>query len=707
MIPLKFAASPLVCLALAGVALGFVVVQPAPTPQAAKGEDKYLWLEGVTEKKALDWVEKQNADTTKELTANDQFKEMNDRVLKILNSKERLPGVRKAGKLYYNFWRDATNPRGVWRRTTLEEYRKAEPKWEVLLDLDTLAASEKENWVWHGANFLRPSYDRCLISLSRGGADAAVVREFDMKTLTFVKDGFNLPEAKSDVTWRDRDSVFVATDFGPGSLTKSQYPRQVKEWKRGTPLSEARLVFEGTADDMVVSASRDHTEGFQREFVTRMVTFHTSELYLRQGDKLVKVDVPNDASAGAHRDNLYVTLRTPWTVGGKTYPAGAVLLTSFDGFLRGERQFEVLFTPGPRTSLAGLTPTKNYLILNVLDNVHNRLYVLEHKNGVWQRTPMPGVPALSTVGVSAMNAEESDDYFMSVTDFLTPYTLYQGTVGKGPPVQIKASPSFFNAAGLVVSQHEATSKDGTRIPYFQVARKDVVLNGKNPTLLTGYGGFQMSSVPYYDSLTGALWLEKGGVFVVANIRGGGEFGPEWHQAAVKGKRQRSYDDFIAVAEDLVSRKVTTPRHLGTMGGSNGGLLVGNMLVQRPDLFGAVVCQVPLLDMERYHKLLAGASWMAEYGNPDDPKEWAALRKISPYHNVRQGVQYPRTLFTTSTRDDRVHPGHARKMFAKMKDMGHNVLYYENVEGGHGGAADSTQTAFLEAMSFRFLWEALR
>jgi prolyl oligopeptidase len=576
-----------------------------------------------------------------------------------------------------------------------------------MLDLDALARREKENWVWGGAAFLRPSYDRCLITLSRGGADAAVVREFDIKTRAFVKDGFVLPEAKSTVTWRDRDSVFVATNFGPGSLTRSGYPRLVKEWKRGTPLGEARLVYEGKPDDLGVAAGRDHTKGVEREFVSRQMTMYTSEMFLRRGGKLLKIDVPDDASAGAHRDQLFIELRSPWRVGKTTYPAGALLATSFTAFLKGERKFDVLFEPAPRKTLAALTITRNYLILNELDNIHNRLYVLQRKDGVWRRQPLPGVPALSTVGVSALEPEESDEYFMNVTGYLSPTTVYQGTVGKGPAERIKGAPSFFAAGALVVSQHETTSKDGTRIPYFQVARKDLVHDGKNPTLLTGYGGFEVPNVPYYDATTGAAWLEKGGVYVIANIRGGGEFGPQWHQAAVKGKRQRAYEDFIAVAEDLVRRKVTTPKHLGIMGGSNGGLLVGNMLVQRPDLFGAVVCQVPLLDMERYTRLLAGPSWIAEYGNPDDPGELAALLTISPYHRVKKGVGYPRTLFTTSTRDDRVHPGHARKMFARMKDQGHRALYYENTEGGHGGAADNRQAAFLAALAYQFLWEELK
>jgi prolyl oligopeptidase len=678
-----------------------------PAPVRAAEDDPYLWLEEVTGKKALAWVKARNAESTAELTKGEGFKDMEERLLKILDSRERIPFVSKAGPRYYNFWRDAKNKRGLWRRTTLEEYRKARPKWETVLDLDALAKEEKENWVWKGASILRPSYDRCLVYLSRGGADATVVREFDLKKKAFVKGGFFLPEAKSRVAWRGPDSVFVGTNFGPGSLTKSGYPRLVKEWKRGTPLAEARLVYEGKPEDVSVNAYRDLTKGYERDLVSRAITFWTSKQFLRRDGKLIEIAKPDDATAFLHRDLLFIELRTDWKVGEKTYPAGALLAIDFEGFLKGKRNFDVLFEPGPRKSLAGASPTRHHILLNELDNVRNRLYLLTRKEGAWQRKELPGVPRLSTVSAGAIDPDESDDYFLTVTGYLTPTSLYLGTAGKGPAEKLKAGPAFFKSEGLTVSQHEATSKDGTRIPYFQVSRKALTLDGKAPTLLYGYGGFEASMVPGYQPGTGASWLEKGGVYVVANIRGGGEFGPKWHQAALKANRHKAYEDFIAVAEDLIKRKVTSPRHLGIMGGSNGGLLMGNMLTRRPDLFRAIVCQVPLLDMRRYHKLLAGASWVAEYGDPDDPKEWEFIRTFSPYHNLKKGVKYPRTLFTTSTRDDRVHPGHARKMVAKMKALGQDVLYYENIEGGHGGAADNKQRAFMSALAYTFLWKELK
>ena len=383
------------------------------------------------------------------------------------------------------------------------------------------------------------------------------------------------------------------------------------------------------------------------------------------------------------------------------------LAADFEGYLAGKREFEVLFEPTERSTLSDFTPTLNHVILNVLDNVRNRLYVLTRVDGKWQREPLPGMPEFGTVSVDAVDDEENDDYFLTITDYVTPTSLLLGTVGKGAPEKLKQLPAFFEAEGLVVTQHEATSKDGTRIPYFQVSRKDLVLDGSNPTLLYGYGGFEVSMVPGYSASVGSAWLEKGGVYVVANLRGGGEFGPKWHQAALKANRNKAYEDFAAVARDLIARKVTSPRHLGVQGGSNGGLLIGNMLVQYPELFGAVVSQVPLLDMRRYHQLLAGASWMGEYGDPDVPAEWAFIQTFSPYHLAKADADYPPVLFTTSTRDDRVHPGHARKMIALLLEQGHDVLYYENIEGGHGGAANNKQQAYMSALAYTFLWQKLK
>ncbi len=627
--------------------IGTLALMLSTTFQAPGGEpdDPYRWLEEVMGEKPLAWVKERNAESVGELTRSEQFRALDHRILEILDSDARIPAIQKIGRSYYNFWRDAKNPRGLWRRTTLDEYRKATPNWEIVLDLDALAREENVNWVWHGAQTLKPDHKLALVSLSRGGADASVIREFDMSTKTFIKDGYALPEAKSQLSWRGPESVFVGTDFGPGSLTRSGYPRIVKEWKRGTPLAEAAVVFEARPDDMSASAFRDLTPGFERDVVVRRPTFWTSEVFLRRDGKLVKLDKPDDAKVSFHREWLLVELRSDWTVGGNTYPAGALLATNLEAFLNAERAFDVLFEPAERKSLVGFSPTRHHILLTELDNVRSRVYVLTHQDGRWHREPLPGVPEFGDVSAYDVDSDESDDFFLSITDFLTPSTLGLGTAGGGPATTLKRLPAFFDSSGLAVSQREAISKDGTRVPYFEVARNNLILDGNNPTLLYGYGGFEVSMLPSYRPAVGAAWLEKGGVYVVANVRGGGEFGPRWHQSAIKANRYRAYDDFIAVALDLIRRKVTSPPHLGIQGGSNGGLLMGNMLVRRPDLFGAIVCQVPLLDMRRYHHLLAGASWMGEYGDPDVPEEWAFIRGFSPYHNVEKLVKYPTTLFS--------------------------------------------------------------
>jgi prolyl oligopeptidase len=667
--------------------------------------DPFLWLEDVTGTRALDWVKQQNALTKQELEASPDFEPIRKRLLAILDSKSRIPFVAKHGPWYYNFWRDQNNVRGLWRRTTLEEFKKADPAWETVLDLDKLSTAEKENWVWKGYQVLYPTYDRCLVSLSRGGSDATVTREFDLKTKEFVPDGFYLPEAKSDVAWRDRDMLYVGTDFGPGSLTSSGYPRIVKEWKRGTPLTEAKVVFEGQPEDVSVAAAVDHDHGRTYEMIHRGKTFFTSEVFLRRGDQWVKIEKPDDATVSTFCDQLLLRLRLDWNVNGKTYPAGSLLATDLEGFLHGSRKFDTLFEPTQLKSLSATSDTKNYLILDELDNVRSRLFTLKHENGAWNHVALEA-PAFGAVSANGIDPDESDDYFMTVADFLTPSSLYYGSLDRPGREKLKSLPAFFNADGLEISQHEATSKDGTKVPYFQVSRKGIPLTGTNRTLLYGYGGFEIPMLPAYNAGVGAAWLERGGIYVLANIRGGGEFGPRWHEAARKQNRQRAYDDFIAVAEDLIALKVTSPQHLGIQGGSNGGLLMGVMLTERPDLFKAVVCQVPLLDMRRFNKLLAGASWMDEYGNPDKPEEWAYISKYSPYQNVVKTRKYSRVLFTTSTRDDRVHPGHARKMVARMKEQGHDVLYYENIEGGHGGAANNAQAAYMSALAYTFLLKEL-
>jgi prolyl oligopeptidase len=675
------------------------------TPTA---QDPNLWLETIDGSKQLDWVRQQNSQTVKSYADSAEFKQLDARLLEVLDSNERIPMVSKIGDRYYNLWRDKDHPKGVWRRTTLDEYRKDKPAWETVIDLDALAASEKENWVWHGAECFKPDYKRCLVSLSRGGADADVVREFDLTDKQFVKGGFELPEAKSRVSWMDNDHLYVATDFGPGSMTKSSYPRIVKAWKRGTPLSSATTVYEARDDDMSVSAGRDNTPGFVRDFVVRQIAFYESETYLRGKDgKLTKIDVPNDANTDVHREWLLIEPRNDWTVAGKTYKSGSLIAAKFDDYMAGKRELTVLFEPTDSTALDAYSWTRHRLILNVMDNVVNRLEVLTPGDGDWKREALGGAPALSTIAAGGVDDDTSDDYFLTVTGFLQPTTLYYGSLGQGEAQAIKHSPRFFDASKYDVSQHFAVSKDGTRVPYFEIAPKNLKADGTNPTLQYGYGGFEVSLQPAYSGSVGRAWLERGGVYVIANIRGGGEYGPRWHKAALKANRLRAYEDFAAVSEDLIQRKVTSPAHLGAMGGSNGGLLMGNMLTLYPQFYGAIVSQVALLDMQRYTHLSAGASWIAEYGDPDKPQEWEWIKTFSPYFNAKAGQKYPPVLFTTSTRDDRVGPVHARKMAAKLESLGYNTSFYENIEGGHGAAADNKQSAFMNALGYTYLWDHVK
>ncbi|RYZ73038.1 MAG: S9 family peptidase, partial [Lysobacteraceae bacterium] len=528
-------------------------------------DDAYAWLEDVTGARPLEWVKQQNAKSEAEIAATPEFKQLEGRILAMLDSDAKIPGVEKIGRYYYNFWKDKGHERGVWRRTTLEEYRKPQPEWETILDLDALNKAEGENWVWHGAECRRPAYTRCLVALSRGGADADVTREFDIDSRQWIKDGFFRPEAKGGLTWIDQDNVYVFTDFGAGSMTPSGYPRIVKQWKRGTPMSAATVVYEGQAQDMYIGAGHDDTPGYERDFVIRTLAFYNDEMYLRGKDgSLTKIDAPNSAQKSVQREWLGLELREAWTVGGKTYPAGSFLVANFDRFMKGERKFDVLFEPTANTSLAGATLTRNHVVLNVMEDVKNKLTVLTHGDKGWTSRPMPvGALEFGTTSISAVDAEESDAVWLTVTDYLTPTTLMMADVSTPDSVEVlKTMPAFFDASKNVVEQHFAASSDGTRVPYFLVRQKDLEYDGSTPTLLYGYGGFEVSLTPGYSGGVGMGWLEKGGVYAVANIRGGGEYGPRWHQAALKQNRHKAYEDFAAVAQDLIARKVTSPAHLG-------------------------------------------------------------------------------------------------------------------------------------------------
>jgi len=677
----------------------------------AADDDPCLWLEDVQGERALAWVRERNAATRHVLEAWPGFEAARRELKAILDSRDRIPAFRRSGDWLYNFWQDERNPRGLWRRTTLAEYRTAEPDWQVLLDLDELGRREDVNWVWAGASCLGPGESRCLLRLSRGGADAHVLREFDLERKAFVRDGFELPEAKSETAWLDRDTLLVGTDFGPGSLTDSGYPRLIKRWTRSQPLADAVTLFEAQPGDVGAELRIDRTPGHERVVVGRMLDFYHSRLWLWRDGQLVAIPKPDDAQLDFWRDRVLIELRSDWTVGGKTWPAGSLLVGDVHACLAGQPELQCLFTPSASRSLAGHSTTRDQVLLTVHDQVVGRAEAWRPEGAGWVgrtlEAPFPGTLSLSALHDPQLADDPlAEHYALTYTDFLTPDSLWLGNTASGTPERIKSRRSFFDTTGMRVEQHFARSKDGTRVPYFVVWPRQARADGCNPTLLYGYGGFEESLSPWYSAAFGTQWSSRGGVWVVANIRGGGEFGPRWHQAAVKAGRQASFDDFIAVAEDLIARGTTRPRHLGIEGGSNGGLLVGAVMVQRPELFNAVVCQVPLLDMRRYHLLLAGASWMAEYGNPDLPEEWEWIDRYSPYQNVRPGVEYPQPLFITSTRDDRVHPGHARKMAARMLAQGHEVLYHEAIEGGHGAAADNAQRADRQALEFAYLWRRL-
>ncbi|MFJ1927678.1 MULTISPECIES: prolyl oligopeptidase family protein [unclassified Streptomyces] len=662
-------------------------------------KDPYLWLEDIESEAALAWVAERNAETAAALAADAGFATLKERLREVLDASDRIPYTVRRGAFLYNFWRDAAHPRGLWRRTTLEQYRKDAPEWEAVLDIDALAAAEGEKWVWSGARVRHPAYDRALVCLSRDGGDAVVVREFDLTTRTFVEDGFQVAEAKTRIGWIDADTVFIGTDFGPGSLTDSGYPRTVRRWRRGTPAEDATPVFEGRPQDVSAGGWHDSTPGFERDFVFRSLDFHHSETHLLTADgSLVRIEVPDDAHVYAHREYLVVSLKSGWL----GHPAGSLLVFGFDAFLAGDRTAEVLFTPDGRTALAGHSWTRHHLILETMRDVSTRIEVLTPEPGGWARGPLADVPPLSAVSVVDTDPDVSDEYFLDVSGFLQPSTLYHGEIGAGSEI-LRQAPARFGTAGLTAEQYFAVSEDGTRVPYFVIGPDR---SAPGPALLYGYGGFEVSLTPFYGASTGLAWLERGGTHVIANIRGGGEYGPAWHRAALGANRSRAFEDFEAVAADLVARGITTPAMLGAAGGSNGGLLMGAMLTRSPQLFGAIVAQVPLLDMLRFHELLAGASWIAEYGDPDDEADRPHLRELSPYHRLGADRAYPPVLLTTSTRDDRVHPGHARKAAARLRELGHRVLLHENTGGGHAGAGDNEQAAHNSALMHTFLWQHL-
>ena len=667
----------------------------------AQNEDPFLWLEEVDSKKSLEWVEEKNRKSLEILTGQPQYSEMYTKSLEILNSGDRIAAPSIIGDHIYNFWQDAEHVRGIWRRTTKESYLTGDPDWDILIDIDKMSERDGENWVYKGASGLFPDYSRFMVSLSKGGGDAVVIREFDINRKTFIDDGFYLPESKGGVSWMNENTLLVGSDFGEGSMTTSGYPRQVRLWERGTHLAEAPVIFEGKADDVSSYGFVLNKEDKQYTILRRSITFYTSEYYIFKNGEVTKLDIPVDANlVNILEDQVIIDLKSDWEIDSKKYSQGSLVSASYPALLQGKHKISIIVEPEERSSVRSISASKNRLIVSMLSNVSSELFTYERRDGKWIATKV-NAPDYGSVGVGSVS-NFGDDYFFWYQNFLTPSSLYYADAKNNTIKQIQSLPDFFDSDRLDVRQYETRSADGTIVPYFVVGPKNMEYNGKNPTLLYAYGGFEVSMLPSYSAITGNLWLNNGGVYVLANIRGGGEFGPRWHQAGLKENRQKVFDDFHAVAEDLINRNITSGRHLGIQGGSNGGLLVGVAFTQRPELYNAVVCQVPLLDMKRYNKLLAGASWMGEYGDPDIPEEWEFIKKYSPYHNLQKDQDYPEVFFTTSTRDDRVHPGHARKMVAIMEDMGYNVYYFENMEGGHAGASTNKQRAKTSALGFTYL-----
>ena len=734
--------------------------------------DENLWLEDIHGGEQIAWVEAQNAKTLDRFH-DDLFDSIALDIRTALDSDDRIPMAAKRGEHYYNYWRDKSNPKGIWRRTTWDSYVTESPEWEVLLDLDELAAAEGTPWVWAGAAVRRSDNARALVSLSPDGGDAQRIREFDLVTKTFVADGFDLPVAKTRFAWLDDETIIVATDTGEDSLTTSSYPRQARLLTRGTAIADAPIVAEVPRDHVAIFVGSEvgppEAGSTDRVFAIDAFDFFNTRLSFLDLDDIrgddgtiptvasawdsawTAVDVPTDVEVGFERNFVLFRPQSEWHHGEVAVPAGGLAVSSAAALKRGITEPTVIFAPDARTALQSWTWTRDFLILELLADVQSELLVLDPADG-FSATPLPGVPANHMVGLGAVDKYDdatANDYWMVTTGFLTPSTLSYGrlegrnTAGDNDGSDcgrastrtaevIKSAPALFPGEGLTVEQHFATSDDGTQIPYFQIADSDLVLDGRNPTLLDGYGGFEVSRTPGYSPVVGIGWLGRettgagasgagaigsetsgpvpagrSGVYVLANIRGGGEYGPEWHTSAMRENRMRAYEDYSAVARDLIERGVTSPKTLACAGGSNGGLLVGNMLTQFPELFGAVSCGVPLLDMRRYTKLSAGYSWKAEYGDPDVAEDWEFIRKFSPYHLVEERADYPPVLFWTATSDDRVGPVQARKMAARMQSTGHeNVWFFEDTEGGHSAASDNKQAAFTRALSYRFLWNSL-
>ncbi len=690
-----------------GAASGLLLaawVHGAAAPAPAAASDPFVWLEDVDGGRAMDWVRAENAKTLGVLEQDPRYAQLYADALAIAQSKDRLPTPEFVGGLVYNFWQDAEHVRGLWRRAPLEEFAKAQPAWTTVLDLDAMAAAEHGNWFWHGADCLRPEQRHCLVALSDGGEDAVTVREFDAVAGGVVAGGFALPKGKQYFAWAGPDQVYVARDFGAGTMTASGYPFVVKALDRGQPLEAAREVFRGATSDVeVMPEALEDGAGHRVLVIVRAVTFFEHEHYLVRPSGPVRLALPLKADVtGLVAGRLLVQLNTGWSVGGARLPQGALVSLDLAAVEADPAHLRptVVYRPGPRSALGEAAVTRGRVVVTSYDNVRGRAAIYTPvAGGGWARQALP-LPDMASVDVMTADLG-SDRAIVRVDSFLAPSTLWLVDAAAATLTKIKELPAQFDAGRHVVEQHEATSNDGTRVPYFVVRPKAQRPDGASPTLLTAYGGFQLSSTPYYSGRIGKLWLERGGTFVLANIRGGGEFGPAWHEAGLKTHRQRIFDDFAAVARDLIARQVTSPRRLGIEGGSNGGLLMGVELTQHPALWNAVDIQVPLLDMLRFEQIAAGSSWVGEYGSVSVPAERAFLASISPYHNLKAGVRYPPPFVWTTTRDDRVGPQHARKFAARLASLGVPYFYYEVVEGGHASGANLEEKAHTAALEMTY------
>jgi prolyl oligopeptidase len=678
-------------------------------------EDPYLWLEGIDDEKALEWVRQQNESTARRLKSNPEFDDLYTQAKATMNASSRLPSVYQEEGWLYNFWKDENSPRGIFRRTSLAEFAKDEPDWEVVIDIDALNEKENKQWVFKGMDCLAKHPEHCMLRLSPGGGDAVVMREFNSVSKTFVEDGFQLPLSKGNTDWIDADTLFVSTNFGEGSMTESGYPRIVKRWQRGTPLSAAKAVHEGDETSLWSYGFRMRSAGDDIDMVLEGLTFWTSQRYQLIGGEKHALNLPKTAVVnGAFQGRLIISLKEDWARGDTTYPQGAVLVADTSALRPGnDGVIDVLIKPDSSTVVESVATTDATVLVTVLENVRGKIYRYNPgPEGQWQRS-LVNFPDNGALEITSTD-DATGNFFARFESFTSPPALYYVAAEDWQPQKLKTQLPTFDGSRYQTEQYFATSADGTKVPYFVVLSKDVKRDGTNPTHIFSYGGFRNALTPSYSGSYeqlygsyGKLWLDRGGVFVLANIRGGGEFGPAWHAAALKENKYKSYEDFEAIAEDLFKRNITSPGHLGIEGRSNGGLLVGATMTRRPDLYGAVICGVPLLDMKRYHKLLAGASWMAEFGDPDIAEEWAYIKEYSPYQNLAAGQDYPPIFFFSSTRDDRVHPGHGRKMAARMIEMGQEVYYYENMEGGHGGSSTNDQMAYRLALAYTHLWSQLK